>query len=107
MEAQIANGSDHRSDYCSFGGQCPTPDVTGRIDQQRRRVAHIAVQVGVAGGEAERVLRGPAAGCPAREVVLPTLKPNGWLQRDELRPFVCDDGTPRARPSPPSPGWSV
>ena len=35
-------------------------------------------------------------GWTAREVVLPTLKPDGWLQNDDLRPFVRDDGTSKA-----------
>jgi hypothetical protein len=35
-------------------------------------------------------------GWTAREVVLPTLKPDGWLQRDDLRPFVREDGTSKA-----------
>jgi hypothetical protein len=35
-------------------------------------------------------------GWTAREVVLPPLKPDGWLQREELRPFVRDDGTSKA-----------
>jgi hypothetical protein len=35
-------------------------------------------------------------GWTAREVVLPTLKPDGWLQREDLRPFVRDDGTSKA-----------
>jgi hypothetical protein len=35
-------------------------------------------------------------GWTAREIVLPTLKPDGWLQREELRPFVRDDGTSKA-----------
>jgi hypothetical protein len=35
-------------------------------------------------------------GWTAREVVLPTLKPDGWLQHEELRPFVRDDGTSKA-----------
>jgi hypothetical protein len=35
-------------------------------------------------------------GWTAREVVLPTLKPDGWLQREDLRSFVRDDGTSKA-----------
>lgn len=35
-------------------------------------------------------------GWTAREVVLPTIKPDGWLQRDDLRPFVREDGTSKA-----------
>jgi hypothetical protein len=35
-------------------------------------------------------------GWTAREVVLPKLKPDGWLQHEELRPFVRDDGTSKA-----------
>ena len=62
IEAKVANGSYHRSDYCPDPSSRPTPNVTGRIHQHRRRIAHIPVQVRVAGGEAERVLGGPAAG---------------------------------------------
>lgn len=35
-------------------------------------------------------------GWTAREVVLPTLKPDGWHQREDLCPFVRDDGTSKA-----------
>jgi hypothetical protein len=35
-------------------------------------------------------------GWTAREVVLPTLKPDAWLQHDDLRPFVRDDGMSKA-----------
>ncbi|MFN4260885.1 MAG: terminase gpA endonuclease subunit [Gemmataceae bacterium] len=35
-------------------------------------------------------------GWTAREVVLPSLKPAGWLEREDYRPFVRDDGTSKA-----------
>nr|WP_297029842.1 hypothetical protein [Thermogutta sp.] len=47
---------------------------TGRIAAGRRTISHVAVQVPVAGGVAQRLLRQPAAGgciTPAVQIVLP------------------------------------